>query len=98
MDDGIAIALGRLEKAVDKVESKVDKVSDGMTALGLTVAEQGIRLGHVEKDVNEIRAEQASTALTADSRKFGMKEKLLVAVLTIIGSGAVSLLIEFLKT
>lgn len=92
MEDSIAIALGRVEKSVDKVEEKVDKVSTQMISIGLEMAKYGVRLDRVERDVEETKKD-----LDADtSRGLSLREKLLVASVTLVGSGVVSWIISLI--
>lgn len=96
MDDGIAIALGRLEKSTDTVAQKVDKVSDQMGELGLKVAELGVKTKRNEQDISEIKKDMDEATREASRRGFGVREKLGVAVVTLLGSGLVSWLITSL--
>ena len=92
MDDSTAMAFGRIERALEKVEEGVEKVGDKVSEVGLTVAAHGVRLDHVERDVAQVRKDQDES----ETRGLTLREKLLLLVVTLGGSGAVSWIISAL--
>lgn len=85
MDDGTAHAFGR-------IEGKLDRLFDEVSSQGRTLAEHGIRLAHVEDDVEDLK-----TRNTADDRHgITVRGSIFVGLCTVVASGILTSLVTVL--
>lgn len=87
MDDGTAHAFGR-------IEGKLDRLFDEVSAQGRQLAEHGVRLDHVEGDVDELKKHR-----TTDQRQgVSFRAALLVGLCTAAASfGGSAVIAQFIK-
>lgn len=82
MDDGTAHAFGR-------VEGKLDRLFDEVSSQGRTLAKHGVRLDHVEEDVEDLK-----TRNNADDRHgITVRGSIFVGICTVVASGLVTSLV-----
>lgn len=87
MDDGTAHAFGR-------VEGKLDRLADRLDGIGQKVAEHGVRLDHVEDDVEELKNHRTADQRQGVSFRAALTASLITAAVSISGSAAVALFIK----
>lgn len=85
MDDAVAIVLGR-------IEGKVDQLFTEMSAQGRQLAEHGVRLTHVEDEVDELKVRNQAD----DRHGITVRGSILVGLCTVVASGAVTSLVTVL--
>lgn len=77
--------FGRIEKQLDTIDGKLDRHSE-------TIAEHGVRIGRAEDDIRVLRDERMGET----NQRITLRQLLIVAVLTTLGGGGVTLLANLL--
>lgn len=87
MDDGTAHAFGR-------VEGQLDRVLTELSGFGRELSEHGVRLDHVEDEVDELRNHRNEDKRQGVSFRAALTASLITAAVSISGSAAVALFIK----
>jgi hypothetical protein len=87
VDDGTAHAFGR-------VEGQLDRVLTELSGFGRELSEHGVRLDHVEDDVEELKSHRTADQRQGVTFRAALTASLITAAVSISGSAAVALFVK----